>query len=485
MPISPEVVQRAKARVDTVLNGKWRLERMLGIGGMAAVYAAVHRNQNRVAIKMLHTELSIDETVKTRFLREGYAANTVGHVGAVAVYDDDVSPDGSAFLVMELLQGETLEDRATRKGGRIEAGEVLQLTDQLLDVLHSAHERGILHRDIKPDNLFLTTTGQLKVLDFGIARLRELAGAAGNMNTGVGTFMGTPAFMSPEQARGRWDEIDARSDLWSVGATMFTLLGGESVHEAETVTDQLVLAATAPARSLATLVPELPRRLIELVDRALAYDKLGRWPDAQSMQAAVRDALTLVAPARDLTAPRVSLSVLERERERESDTVAAPLGMLGNGRPVFLASAVTSSAPAHGTFSTRRSRFGLAVGALLLISLGFVAVARLRAPETTPRAAEPQPPVQERAGAKPAAEEPRIVPEPAPPAPKAEHAAASPVVEKGPDSLRESRSTRSKSVRRASGRVQAQGEPKARASGGSEAAKPPPAATHDPFEKRY
>ena len=479
MPISPEVVQRAKARVDTVLNGKWRLERMLGIGGMAAVYAAVHRNQNRVAIKMLHPELSIDETVKTRFLREGYAANTVGHVGAVAVYDDDVSPDGAAFLVMELLQGETLEDRATRKGGRLEAGEVLQLTDQLLDVLASAHERGIVHRDIKPDNLFLTTAGQLKVLDFGIARLRELAGAANNMNTGVGTFMGTPAFMSPEQARGRWDEIDARSDIWSVGATMFALLSGESVHDAETVTDQLVLAATAPARSLATLVPELPQPMIEVVDRSLAYDKIQRWPDAPSMQAAVRHAASLVAPARDLTAPRVSLSVLERDRDRESDTVAAPAGLIGNARPVSLASAVTSSAPR--TFSKKKERFGLAIGVLLLMSLGFVAFASWRAPDTAPVVA-PQPGAQERDVPEPAAETPRVVAEPSLPEPVTPPASATPVLEKDGAAVRANRSARTKSVRRASGRVQARGAPSAGASAAGDAVKPPPP---DPFEKRY
>ncbi|HMJ10318.1 MAG TPA: serine/threonine-protein kinase [Polyangiaceae bacterium] len=478
MAISPEVVQRAKARVDTVLNGKWRLERMLGIGGMAAVYAAVHRNQNRVAIKMLHTELSVDDAVKTRFLREGYAANTVGHIGAVAVYDDDIGEDGAAFLVMELLQGETLEDRATRKGGRLEPGEVLQLTDQLLDVLAAAHERGILHRDIKPDNLFLTTTGQLKVLDFGIARLRELAGAATNMNTGVGTFMGTPAFMSPEQARGRWDDIDARSDIWSIGATMFALLSGQNVHDADTITDQLVLAATAPARSLGTVLPELPQPVIDLVDRALAYDKVQRWVSAHTMQLAVRDAVPLVAPARDLTAPRVSLSVLERDRE--SDTVAAPAGMLGNGRPVSLASAVTSSSP-RTTSSRRRSRFGLVMAGLTLVFLGFAAFAALRAPESgreAPSGAEPQLP-------KPASEPPALQQEPARRVPE-EPVVTQAVPILGHDAGDDTPRARSKGSRRPAARVQKPAGAGARAAGSSTETKTnAPAPTHDPFEKRY
>jgi serine/threonine protein kinase len=110
---------RARARVGTVLREKWRLDALLGFGGMAAVYSATHRNGSRVAVKILHPELSINAQVKTRFLREGYVANSVGHDGAVRVTDDDTADDGSAFLVMDLLDGETLEDRRMRFGGRL------------------------------------------------------------------------------------------------------------------------------------------------------------------------------------------------------------------------------------------------------------------------------------------------------------------------------------------------------------------------------
>src|SRR5262245_57872770 len=199
MAASSELVNRVKGRIGSLLKAKWRLEKLLGVGGMAAVYAAVHRNQNRVAIKMLHPELSVDPAMRIRFLREGYAANTVDHPGAVRVFDDDVTDDGAAFLVMELLEGETLETRAERVGGKLSAGEVLLLADRLLDVLAAAHKKGIVHRDIKPDNVFLTTQGRLKVLDFGIARLRELGDpvslerSPGSHKTAVGTFLGTPA----------------------------------------------------------------------------------------------------------------------------------------------------------------------------------------------------------------------------------------------------------------------------------------------------
>src|SRR5690349_5883660 len=192
MAPSAELYQRVQARAGTVLNAKWRLESVLGVGGMAAVYSAVHRNQSRVAIKMLHPELSLDNGVRTRFLREGYVANTVDHPGAVRVFDDDLTADGAAFLVMELLVGETLDSRAERKGGKLPAGEVLAITDELLDVLAAAHDKGIVHRDIKPDNLFVTREGRLKVLDFGIARVRELSQES--HATAAGTFLGTPAF---------------------------------------------------------------------------------------------------------------------------------------------------------------------------------------------------------------------------------------------------------------------------------------------------
>jgi serine/threonine-protein kinase len=161
------MLMRARTRVGSVLREKWRLDALLGVGGMAAVYSATHRNGSRVAVKILHPELSVNVQVKTRFLREGYVANAVGHDGAVRVSDDDTAEDGAAFLVMELLDGETLEDRRMRFGGRLSEDEVLAMAEQLLDVLAAAHAKGVVHRDLKPENVFLTRAGQVKVLDFG------------------------------------------------------------------------------------------------------------------------------------------------------------------------------------------------------------------------------------------------------------------------------------------------------------------------------
>jgi serine/threonine-protein kinase len=276
---------RAERRIGDVLKGKWRLDRLIGVGGMAAVYAATHRNGKRVAVKVLHPEHAADAARRSRFLREGYVANHVDHEGAVSVLDDDVADDGTAFLVMELLDGESLDARAIRAGGRMPIDEVLAIAERVLDVLAAAHDKGIVHRDVKPENVFLTRAGDVKVLDFGIARVRELPARSGATH---GSSLGTPSFMPPEQARGRWDEVDARSDVWALGATMFTLLTGQVVHEAATTNEVLLAAMTKAAPPVCSLAPSTPEAAAAAVDIALAFAPADRWPDARAMKEAVR-----------------------------------------------------------------------------------------------------------------------------------------------------------------------------------------------------
>jgi serine/threonine-protein kinase len=267
---------------------------------MAAVYAATHRNGARAALKILHPELSLELEWRVRFLREGRVANAVGHDGAVKVLDDEVTEDGSVYLVLELLEGESVAERVLRLGGRLPEKEVLWIADQVLDVLAAAHARGVVHRDIKPDNLFLTCAGSLKVLDFGIARLRELSSiSAATRNVGT---MGTPAYMPPEQARGLWEEVDAQSDLFAVGATMFTLLSGRNVHEGRSQNEEILSAMTVPPRPLSAVDPSVPPTVAGVVDGALAFEKGKRWPSARRMQAAVRDAY------HDRTGRRISMA---------------------------------------------------------------------------------------------------------------------------------------------------------------------------------
>lgn len=344
MMLASDVIERAERRVGETLRAKWRLDRVIGVGGMAAVYEATHRNRNRVAIKLLHPALSLDEEIRQRFLREGYVGNSIDHPGAVKILDDDVTEEGVAFLVMELLQGETLEERLVSRGGVLPPRTVLTLADRLLDVLAAAHAQGVVHRDIKPDNIFLTSDGALKVLDFGIARLHQGDRGA----TRHGSFMGTPAFCAPEQARGRWDEVDARTDIFSVGATLFTALTGEHLHQAETPSEQLALAIGTRARSLAEIWPEAPVDVTTLVDRALNYEKQDRFQSAEEMQASVREALCRL-PYGEEEGARASSTVSLRRAETVPQTIAR----LSRGR-----------AP----------RAGLLLGILFAAALAFVLV---------------------------------------------------------------------------------------------------------------
>jgi serine/threonine protein kinase len=358
---------RARSRVGTVLREKWRLDALLGVGGMAAVYAATHRNGSRVAVKILHPELSLNAQVKTRFLREGYVSNSVGHEGAVRVSDDDTADDGSAFLVMDLLDGETLEDRRGRFGGRLPEDDVLSVAEQLLDVLAAAHAKGIVHRDLKPENVFLTRAGKVKVLDFGIARIRELSTAS--TATRGGSTMGTPAFMPPEQARGRWEEVDAQSDLWASGALMFTLLTGRQVHEASTSNEQLLSAMTLPAPPLSTILPNVGVAVAHVVDRALAFEKDKRWRDAHRMQEAVRRAYNDRNHAPITTAPRLTVPETVPDRTVPSAGGPGSPGPVTTGRPV-VGTRISWVRPSRATVGAGGALAIAVVGIILVVAAG-------------------------------------------------------------------------------------------------------------------
>lgn len=289
------LVTECRQRMGHLVSGKWRLDALIGVGGMAAVYAATHRNGAVAAIKMLHSAIATNAEARTRFLREAYIANKVGHEGTVKVIDDGVDDSGLAYLVMELLTGKTAEALADDNGGFLSIAQTLDIAEQTLQVLEAAHPKNIVHRDLKPENLFVTEQGQVKVLDFGVARLRE-----DNMSrTQTGLVMGTPSFMAPEQAMGRWSEVDGRTDLWAMGATIFTLLTGQPVHEAETPGEMQVAAATRHARSLARVLSGAPFPLVRLVDRSLAYERENRFPDATTFLTELRKVREALAGEED------------------------------------------------------------------------------------------------------------------------------------------------------------------------------------------
>jgi serine/threonine protein kinase len=381
----------ANARVGTTLRGKWKLDSLLGFGGMAAVYAATHRNGMRGAVKLLDPVVGRSEQMRERFLREGYLANSVNHTAAVLVLDDDTTDDGHVYLVMELLDGRTLEELAAAGGGKLPVREVLDAMAQLLDALAHAHARGIIHRDIKPDNLFITDAGTLKVLDFGIARLLESEMALSTTQTG--SPMGTPAFMSPEQARGRTKTVDAQSDIYSVGATMFTLLSGELVHGSDiTISEYVAAAFTNQARPLASVAPDVPAPIAAVVDRALRLEKSERWPSAAEMGAALRAAYTAsfgeeLPPPPPSLPPRVSRSSLVSINEMRSLTpVSGPRDSATTLAPPPMA--ITQARKAS---ASRTMLFG--VGAALVVAIGATVVVSRVARTTAHPDTAPPPPV--------------------------------------------------------------------------------------------
>jgi eukaryotic-like serine/threonine-protein kinase len=278
--------QRAQAWVGKSLRGKWDLHHLVGTGGMANVYAARHhRNGREVAIKLLLPEFAQYPEVRERFLREGYIANRIDHPGVVGIMDDDETEDGLAFLVMELLQGVALLELLDAR--TLTLPEALFVADQLLDVLGAAHRASVVHRDIKPGNVFILSDGRVKVLDFGLARVLE--GQAQAL-TREGLVLGTVSYMAPEQARAEAGSVDARSDIYAVGSTLFMALSGEFVHVARNVMDRLRAVTSVPARSIGSVVSRLPPRVVALIDRALQFHPDDRWQDAQSMQNEVREA---------------------------------------------------------------------------------------------------------------------------------------------------------------------------------------------------
>lgn len=317
---------------DTLKNGRWRLDARIGVGGVAVIFAASHRNGQRAAIKILKEQFCDHAELCERFLREGYAANAVGHPGVVTVLDDDVER-GYPYLVMELLEGLHLGERARKQGGKIPLPELLEVTNDLLSVLQAAHAKEVIHRDIKPANLFVTNEKRLKVLDFGFAKVKL---AAAEALTGVGSLLGTPGFISPERLVDDGTPVDGRSDLWSVGATLFRLATGKSVFGGLPAHAVLEATKLETPRSIAEVDPSLPRDFVALVDKALARSVEDRWQSAAEMAEALRE-------------------LMDDEPTRVDET-GSPFGAIPSEVDLAISSEVKAAAEAASRPKARSSR---------------------------------------------------------------------------------------------------------------------------------
>ena len=265
----------AADRIGSVIAGKYRLEELLGEGGMGAVFKATHVTVGkRFAVKLLHADVSKHPDAKRRFTQEAQAAARIGHPAILDVYDLG-EDDGSLYMVMELLVGESLAERVAR--GPLPITEALEYTMGTLTALEAAHGAGIIHRDVKPANVFLVAGAEgaaaVRVLDFGIAKFQEAADGA---KTSTGAVLGSAYYMAPEQVRAE-SEIDARADVWAVGATLYELLVGEPAHMAPTHAAVIAKIVMTPAPPVTARRPEADAKLNALVARALKIDPAERF----------------------------------------------------------------------------------------------------------------------------------------------------------------------------------------------------------------
>jgi len=271
----------------TVLGKKYRLDLLLGEGGMGAVFSAENLNTGRrVAVKVLRGEWTNHAEARYRFIREARATTAIAHPNIVEVLDLDTDPEcGVVYIVQEFLEGETLDARLARSPQRtLSPSEVILIMAPIMEALAVAHEQGIVHRDLKPANLFLSRTraGLLvpKVIDFGIAK--DIASVSGDNHTQEGATLGTPAYMSREQVSGSTD-IDQRSDIWSLGVVLFELLSGRLPYEANHPNVLMGKILYEPPAPLRTFSLNLPAPLLRLVDRALQVDRQHRFPSMRAM----------------------------------------------------------------------------------------------------------------------------------------------------------------------------------------------------------
>ncbi len=282
------------------LTGRFAIVERIGAGGMGTVYRADQAGLDRpVALKVLKKELIADQETVARFHREAKAMSMLMHPNTVRVFDFGEDDDGHLFLAMELLEGELLTAFIEREGSP-PIDEAVETTMQILRSLSEAHSKGLVHRDLKPDNIMLARVeGRakpvVKVLDFGIAKVFRAEEKIDQLETQAGTVFGTPRYMSPEQAQGK--ELDHRSDLYSVGVLLYQMLTGKPPFvddDAVVVMAKHIREEPVPVRDA---VPErpIPRSLERVVEKALAKEPRDRYPDADAFEAALADALPDVA----------------------------------------------------------------------------------------------------------------------------------------------------------------------------------------------
>ncbi len=307
--------------VDTVLDGQYQVEALLGKGGMGAVYRARHiLLGDRVAIKILPPEVRTNAEWLRRFQREGQAARRFRHPNAVTVYDLRTTSDGTVYMVMEYVEGHTLGDEIKRRG-RLSPPEVVDVLEPIMSVLNTAHSMGVVHRDLKPDNIMIGKSNDgervIKLLDLGIAKMREIAGSDAGSNTALtmaGQVLGTPHYMSPEQwgelPRDGDSEIDGRADIYSLGIVCYEMIVGKRPYSGQTLFELRREHVSVIPPPVYETVPGVPRAFGDAISQATAKDRGDRFATAGAFAAQLRASVNSndAASGLDRTMPDITAS---------------------------------------------------------------------------------------------------------------------------------------------------------------------------------
>ena len=282
-------------RIGQVIGQRYELAQVIGRGGQGMVYRAFDRWMPRsVAIKVLGSKAALEPETVQRLMREQQAMSALKGTSAVELFDVCRGNDGELCLVMELLTGSDLDEHLYAlelRKERMPLARLVELFDPIVSTLETAHDAGILHRDLKPANIFLLEGGGVRLLDFGLARLKH-----GVPLTAAGTVMGSPSFMAPEAWKGISDLLDQRADVYSLGVILFRVLAGQLPFEGTSLQQKLLSATFAARPSLLKYRPELPREIDKWVGQALAVDREQRFASVRALWNGLLDALHIVAP---------------------------------------------------------------------------------------------------------------------------------------------------------------------------------------------
>ena len=371
-------------RIHTTIAGKYRIDRILARGGMGVVFVGEHTwTQRPVAVKLVSPLYAQNPEASARFLREARAAAMLRHPNAVDVLDMGKTDDGSLFLVLELLEGTDVADLLERRV-KLSAKESAEIIAPILDVLAVLHEKGFVHRDLKPSNIFIAhgAAGRLtpKLLDFGL--VKALRPDDASRATRAGVIMGTPQYMSPEQASGARD-LGHPADLWAIGAILYELTSGTVPFDSDSPTGTLMAIISSDAKPLASVAPDVPPAFAKLVDAALARSPSARPRDARTFAEALRAAVGLGA-AIDFEGKH-ELAALPRapgtRRGAEVDTASAGPAFAITAEAAPATALATSSEPARPVSETKPAprttrtplALGLVIAVVLLLALSFAA----------------------------------------------------------------------------------------------------------------